>query len=520
VTALTTKAGQVTLPPPPPRRGGRVSRRRFLQAAAGAALMTPPTLAAAAAGRSAGRRPNFIFILTDDQGWHDAAAFGHPYLKTPNLDRLAKQSARFTQFYTASPVCSPSRCGFMTSHYPARHQIHGHFATEAMNRLRHMPDFLDPSAPFLPRQLKDVGYRTGHFGKWHLGSGPDAPTPAAYGIDAHRITVSDAADEDDPPNAYDRSDDDWPAHLTRWIVDDAIAFLREHRDQPFYLNVWSLIPHAPLRPTAEQLAVYDGLDPRADDPAFGRWMRDYLAGAEDLTSQMKTYCAAMTDLDTQVGRLLDELNRLRLADDTVVVFSADNGPEDYRIKNAANAGVGSTGPLRARKRSVYEGGVRTPLLVRWPGRVEAGRVDEASVIGAVDFLPTVLSLAGVEPPKDLAPDGEDVSDIWLGEPRERRGPLHWEWLYWVWGGDYLSPLLAIREGKWKLLLNPDRSRIELYDIPADPAERHNLADQHPKVVDRLAAAALAWHQTLPPNPDREGWTGPFKAWEKKRAQQP
>jgi len=459
----------------------RITRRRFLNRSALAAGALP--LAALAARTRAGeppiRRPNFLFFLTDDQGWGDARTFGHPYLKTPCLDRLASQSARFTQFYVSSPVCSPSRCTFMTSHYPARHGIHGHFANRKQNLARHMPDWLDPDVPTVTRLLKEAGYVTGHFGKWHLGHNPGAPEPGAYGIDDYRTFVSNGP----------QLDCSAPATLTRRIVDEAVRFLRANRDRPFYLNVWTLLPHAPLKPSPEQLAVYKDLRPSASDPAFGRWMQKYLA-------------AAMTDLDTQLGRLLEELGRLGLADDTVVVFSADNGPEDYRIGNAANAGVGSTGPLRARKRSLYEGGVRTPLLVRWPGRIHAGRVDAESVLAAGDFLPTVCALAGAAVPGDLRPDGEDVGDILLGQPRPRRNAIFWEWLFHIWGDEYISPPLVVRDGRWKLLLTPDRARMELYDIPADPEENSNLAPEHPDVVDRLAEAAVAWQRSLPPYPLR------------------
>jgi N-acetylgalactosamine-6-sulfatase len=211
----------------------------------------------------------------------------------------------------------------------------------------------------------------------------------------------------------------------------------------------------------------------------------------------------LTDLDAQIGRLLQTLDELGLADNTIVFFSSDNGAEDYRIGNAANAGVGNTGPLRARKRSMYEGGIRTFGLVRWPGHVAAGRVDETSVIGGVDWLPTICKLTEVAVPDSVQPDGEDVSDIWLGQSRPRRNPLHWEWLFRVWGDEYQPPMLAIRDGAWKLLVNHDGSRAELYDIPNDCAEEHNVAAAHPDVVQELTAKALAWQKSLPPSAARD-----------------
>jgi N-acetylgalactosamine-6-sulfatase len=252
------------------------------------------------------------------------------------------------------------------------------------------------------------------------------------------------------------------------------------------------------------LKVYEGLAPKSDDPAFGPWMQKYLAAAKDLRSQMQVFCASITDLDEQIGRLMKALDDVGLADDTIVVFSSDNGPEDYRIGNAANAGVGSTGPLRGRKRSLYEGGVRTFGLVRWPGHVASGRVDETSVLSAVDFLPTVCKIAGIALPAGLAADGEDVSDILLGASRPRTKPIMWEWLFPVsGGGEYQPPQLAVRDGNWKLFVNHDGTAAELYDIPNDTSELKNVASDHPDVVARLSKEVLDWQATLPPTPDRK-----------------
>jgi N-acetylgalactosamine-6-sulfatase len=231
-------------------------------------------------------------------------------------------------------------------------------------------------------------------------------------------------------------------------------------------------------------------------------MREYAGRAKDLRSQMRVYAASMADLDAQLGRLFDALRELGQERNTVVFFSSDNGPEDYRIGNAANAGVGSPGPHRARKRSLYEGGVRVPFLVRWPSHVSAGATDDASVIAAVDLLPTISTLAGVKLPAGFRPDGEDASDILLGQSRPRRGPLFWEWRFAVTGGgDYAPPRFAIRDGDWKLFTTADRSRVELYNIPRDPDERQNVAAQHDPIVERLASTVLSWAKTLPPDPD-------------------
>jgi N-acetylgalactosamine-6-sulfatase len=449
---------------------------------------------------AAERKPNVIFILTDDQGWNDAHFAGHPYVKTPNLDKFASQSTWFRQFYVAATVCSPSRTAFMTSHSPARHLVHGHFSTHEQNAARSMPDWLDPKATTLASLLKGAGYATAHFGKWHLGNGPGAPPPTDYGFD-----VSKTVNSNGPQLGDEGKDPYFRAKSTTMIVDETIQFIREHKDGPFYANVWTLLPHAKLNPTPEQLAVYADLTPSANDPGFGRWMQGYLANAKDLKSQMQVFCASLTDLDTQLGRLFAALDEMKLAEDTIIFFSSDNGPEDYRIGNASNGGVGNAGPLRARKRSMYEGGIRTFGLLRWPGHVAAGKRDETSVTGGVDFLPTICKLTGVEVPASVQPDGEDVSDIWLGKPRARAKPLHWEWLFNVQGKDdgYMPPMLAVRDGDWKLFVNHDGTHAELFNIPQDIGEEHDVADANPEVVKTLTGKALAWTQTLPPSPARD-----------------
>ncbi|MEQ1858485.1 MAG: sulfatase-like hydrolase/transferase [Chthoniobacteraceae bacterium] len=462
--------------------------------------------------RAAERRPNVIFILTDDQGWNDARFAGHPYVKTPNLDKFASQGTWLRQFYVAATVCSPSRAAFMTSHAPTRHLVHGHFATHEQNAARSMPDWLDPKATTLPRLLRGAGYATAHFGKWHLGSGPGAPPPGDYGFD-----VTKTVNANGPQLGDEAKEPFFRAKSTELIVDETIAFIRANKDRPFYANVWTLVPHALLKPTPEQLAVYESIAPSANDPAFGPWMKGYLANAKDLKSQMQVFCATLTDLDTQLGRLFAALDELKLADDTIIFFSSDNGAEDYRIGNASNAGVGNTGPLRARKRSMYEGGIRTFGLLRWPGHVPAGKRDETSVTGGVDFLPTICKLAGVTVPATVQPDGEDVSDIWLGKSRPRTKPLHWEWLYRVQGDDYTPPMLATRDGGWKLFVNHDGTHAQLYDIPKDIGEEHDVAAAHPDIVRSLTAKTLAWVKTLPPSKARDEVAASGKPQDRPRA---
>lgn len=439
-------------------------------AAGGAAYAAwgPHRLARAWAADGGSKPPNFVFILADDWGWGDLGCYGHPTIKTPNLDHLAGQGTRFTQYYVNGSVCSPSRAAIMTGHFPARHGIHAHFATHEQNAQRDMPNWLDPEVTTLPDLLKSAGYITGHFGKWHLGAGEGAPEPKEYGLDDYRTFNGNGPGWEGVA--------DWIPRSSELIVDETLRFIGENRARPFFVQAWLKDTHAYLDPTEKQREPY-----------------------KKLGGALEIYYGAATDADRQIGRILAKLDELGLAENTVVVFSSDNGPEDITITNASHSGVGSPGPFRGRKRSLYEGGVRVPLIVRWPGKVPAGRVDNASVVSGVDLLPTFCALAGVPDPESLRPDGEDVSAALLGRPFERRKPLFWEFRSAVVGHVInRSPMLALREGNWKLLMNPDRSRIELYDIPNEPSELNNLADRNPEVVERLAGQLLAWRSELPP----------------------
>jgi N-acetylgalactosamine-6-sulfatase len=443
-----------------------LSRRGFLSSALGAATASGQFF----------RRPNVIHILADDLGWGDLGCYGNRFVSTPNIDKLAKSGTLFTQFYSANPVCSPSRTAWMTGQFPAHHRIHGHLATAELNAQRTMPNYLDPQVAFLPRLVREAGYATAHYGKWHLGSGEDAPPPGAYGLD-HFKTV----DAHDDSWAETQKDPWFRAKSTAMIVDEAIRFIESHKSKQFYANLWTLVPHATLNPTPEQMAPYD----------------KFQAAGVDHKSARQIFYASVTDLDTQVGRLMAKLEELDLVKHTIVVFSSDNGPEEIQIRNAGHSGVGSPGPFRGRKRSLYEGGVRVPLIASWPGRI-AARVNSASVVGAVDFLPTVARVTNAKIPKDWRLDGEEIVDALTGSTRPRRKPLYWEWRFAIAGPQLnQSPSLAIREGDYKFLVNRDGTRPELYNIPKDPMELNNLADRMPDIVKKLQEPLQAWHKTLP-----------------------
>ena len=414
-------------------------------------------------------RPNFVFVLADDWGWGDLGCFGNDLLKTPNLDKLASQGTIFTQFYVNGSVCSPTRAGIMTGRFPARHRIFGHFADHDTNAKRGMPNWLDPNVTTLTDLLKQAGYVTGHFGKWHLGAGKGAPEPKEYGVDDYRVFGGNGPGWNDP---------NFPARSSELIVDESIRFIQANRDKPFFVNVWLKDTHAFLDPTEEQMAAYP-----------------------NLKGAYRIYCSAATNADKQLGGLFAKLDELGLSQNTVVIFTGDNGPEDIRIPNASHSGVGSAGPFRGRKRSLYEGGIRTPFIIRWPGVTPAGKVDNSTVLSGVDMLPTICTLAGIGVPADLRGDGEELSAALKGSPKTRAKALFWEFRFYIYSHTvHRSPMIAVREGDWKLLTNPDRSRIELYNIPKDPTELTNRAEQKPEIAKKLTDKALEWFKTLPEAP--------------------
>jgi N-acetylgalactosamine-6-sulfatase len=445
----------------------------------------------------ANKKPNVIFILTDDQGWGDLASYGHPYVKTPNIDRLAKEGTRFNQFYVNASVCAPSRVAFMSGQFPAKQNVHHIYMTEEFNRKHGVAPYLHPDVPTVGDIMKSKGYTTGHIGKWHLsGRTPQGPDPKELGFDFHKITHSEHIDPD-----YTKK---WRAtkhpvtEASHWIMEDGIKFIEKHKNsgKPFYLNLWTLVPHGPLQPSPEELEVYKKLEANPED--FESWMEEYADRARDFKDQMKIFCAALTSLDEAVGKLLDYLDSEGFAEDTLILFTSDNGPEDYHVGDSTNAGVGSPGITRGRKRSLYEGGIRVPCIVRWPGKVKANKLSNA-VWSAVDLMPTLASItnASLTNPSEL--DGEDVSDIWFGAEREHKKDLFWEWKYEIFGNedDYRPPQLAIRDGQWKLLCNPDGSKAELYKIPNDFAEKNDLALAEPEIASTLKTKLLNWKKSIP-----------------------
>lgn len=426
----------------------------------------------------AAERPNIVFVLTDDMGYSDLNCYGGNFAPTPNIDRLAKEGVRFTHFYDNAPICSPSRAAFITGMFPARWNFTTYLDKRAMNRDCEQADFLTTNAPALARVLKSAGYETAHFGKWHLGGGRDvtnAPPFSAYGYDEHVGTYE--SPEPDP----NITATNWiwsPQDLvkrwdrTRYFVEHALDFLRRHKGQPCYVEIWPDDVHTPWVPNLEREAE-----------APNSW-------------QERDFAEVLTEYDVQMGRLFAGLKALGLETNTLVVFTSDNGP----LPSFNHA---RTGGLRGSKLSLYEGGIRVPFIVRWPGHTAAGRVDEQTVLEAVDLFPTFCAIAHAPLPAGFAFDGEDMTAALDNQPFAPTKAIFWEYgrkskFFNYPGHPYdRSPHLAVREGKWKLLVNADGSRVELYDLDADGNETSNVTDANPELAKRLTDAALTWKRSLP-----------------------
>lgn len=431
---------------------------------------------------SASAQPNIIFIYADDLGFGDLACHGHPRIKTPHLDRMAKEGTDFWSFTVVNPVCSPSRAGIVTGQFPSRWGVHQHFATPEQNVARNMPDWLDPKAPLLPRVMKEAGYKTAHFGKWHLSGGTidGAPLPAAYGYDDAAVWTGPGAHVFDGLN-YEFAKGEGSAHDNQhasWIsvaaTDHALRFMREAKGTPFYLNLWLHETHQIVSATEDDKKIYP-----------------------DVPEPQRTYYAAVSRADRQVGRVLDLLDELGIAKNTLVMFSSDNGPENSHAQPGQNLyhSQGSTGGLRGRKRSLLMGGVNVPFLARWPGVVPAGRVDKETALAAVDVFPTVLAATGVPSPDGYVSDGEDMLTAFKGEKQARTKPVYWWWQGGHSGDDW--PAFAMREGSHILILDKTKQRVELFDVIADRFQTNNLAAAEPDRVKSMTVAIDAWFATLP-----------------------
>jgi arylsulfatase A-like enzyme len=421
-------------------------------------------LALAGPGRAddAKRPPNIVFILADDLGYGDVGCYGQKVVKTPRVDRMAADGLRFTQCYAGSTVCAPSRCALMTGLHTGHCRVRGNAQVP-----------LEPGDRTVAEILKAAGYATGLCGKWGLGETGTTGHPNKKGFDhffgylnqhhAHNYYPDflwKNADKVPVPNVVANNVASKKAvYSPDLITKEALGFIEANKDRPFFLYFAPTLPHA------NNEAKKEGMEVPSDAPY----------SAEAWPQPQKNHAAMITRLDADVGRVLDRLAELKLDGNTVVFFTSDNGP--HREGGADPTFFHSSGPLRGIKRAMTEGGIRVPMVVRWPGRVKPGTSDAA--LAFWDFLPTAAELAGAKAPAGL--DGRSVAPVLLGT-----GPVKpHEFLYWEFheGGSKQ----AVRAGDWKAIRLKVGGPLELYDLAKDPGEKDNVAAQHPDVVAKVEA---------------------------------
>ncbi len=465
-----------------------LNRRNFLKTvglAAGAlAVSQIPLLAATGA-----RKPNIVFILADDMGWSQSGCYGSKYYETPNIDRLAKQGMRFTDAYAACPVCSPTRASIMTGKYPARLHLTDYIPGKEFPSAKYkIPDwqkFLPLEEVTIAEELKVAGYVTASFGKWHLSITKKPPKSEAYnpdkqGFDETIITYK--------PKRNSNPEND--AHNVRKIAERSLKFLEENRDKAFFLFVSHNSIHGPEMERSALVEKYrqkEGSDLPQNNPVLG---------------------AMIETLDNSVGQILQKLDDLNLAENTIVIFYSDNGGLRQTAEQT---------PLRGGKATVYEGGIREPLIVRWPGVVKAGSICHDPVI-SVDFLPTLNEMAGIRQNSSPDIDGMSIVSLLRDARHVKREALYWHYPHYHSSG--IAPSGAVRKGNFKLIEWFDTSvpevkkQFELYNLKDDPGEKNDLSDELPEKVEELSKLLRKWRksvgaQLMTPNPDYD----PAKATE-------
>lgn len=445
---------------------------------------------------SAAAGPNIIMVFIDDMGWSDLSSFGGAEVKTTHLDRLANEGIRFTRFYVNSPLCSPSRVALATGQYPQRWRISSYLDHRARNEARGMAQWLDPAAPVLARQLALAGYATGHFGKWHMGGQRDvgdAPPISAYGFERSltnfeglgpRVLPLCDSNDGKPPKKHDLGSAAlgggpiyWEprSRVTSSFVKETIGFIDGaiKGDRPFYVNVWPDDVHSPFFPAA----------------------------AGPFPTKRFRYLAVLGEMDAQLAPLFDRVrNDPKIRDNTLILCASDNGPEP---------GAGSSLPLRAGKGVLYEGGIRSPLIVWGPGLMHpraAGSTNTTAVLSSIDLNRSVYAITGAPLPEAWKPDGEDVADVLLGKVSQgRRAPLFWRRPPDRPDTDGSpNPDLAMLDGRWKCYMSYNGKVVGLYDVESDCSEGHDVAEQHPGTVAKFLSAMRAWDATLP----RDAGSGP------------
>lgn len=459
------------------------------------ALLLPLALRAAgvSVAAAAETRPNLVFILADDLGWRDTSLYGSTYHETPNIDRLARRGVRFMNAYAANPLCSPTRASILTGLYPGRIGI----TTPAC----HLPEVrLDPgfpkrarvdekavtplsltrlktTYPTLSRTLKEAGYATGHFGKWHLGHEPYSPLEHGFDVDVPHHPGPGPAGSYLAPWKFATSlkfTGQKGEHIEDRMAREAVKFLRDNKDRPFYLNYWAFSVHSPWDAKSELIDKYK----RKRDPQAAQ--------------RNPVYAAMVRSLDDAVGTLLDTLDELKIADRTIVIFFSDNGGVhwlDDRMKQTfgLDAPPTSNAPLRGGKATLYEGGTREPCLVVWPGRVKPDSTTDA-LLSSVDFFPTILEMLDVKRGDGGKCDGVSQVPAILGVGAPRDTAYCYFPHYTPATGNL--PGVWVRRGRWKLIrffcdTAELADRYELYDLENDLGETKNLAERMPEKVTEL-----------------------------------
>ena len=457
---------------------------------------------------AAARQPNILFILADDLGWADTALYGHTkFYRTPNVVRLAKQGVVFNRAYSASPLCSPTRASILSGQNPARIGITSpscHLPTVKLTAS------VRPTAPAdskslicdsatrfstnyvtLAERLKAAGYATGHFGKWHLGPEPYSPLQQGFDVDVPHHPGPGPAGSYVAPwkfKDFDADPGEPNQHIEDRMAKEAVKFLERHKDEPFFLNYWMFSVHAPFDAKKALIEKYRSRVNPKD------------------AQRSPTYAAMVESMDDAVGTLLDTLERLGIADRTAIVFYSDNGGNMYNEVDGTTPT--SNRPLRGGKATMWEGGIRIPAIVKWPGLTHAGTRSDA-MIQSTDFYPTILSLVGLPPTPDHPVDGVNITEALRGGSFDR-GPMFTYFPHQTKVPDFLPPAVSIHRGDWKLIRlfhqgEKGAHAYELHNLRTDTGETNNLAASQPALVKELDALIDGFlantHAVVPgPNP--------------------
>lgn len=454
----------------------------------GAALLSPAAHAAS--------KPNIIFILADDLGYTDLGCYGSKYYESPNIDRMALEGLRFTAGYTAGPNCQPTRAALLTGQYMPRTGVYTVGSIDRFNwqsrPLRPVDNVarLSLEKVTLADSLKKAGYVTGMFGKWHLGN--DGPHhPGKRGFDEAIESSGVHFDfKTDPKVEYPKG-----TYLADFLTDKAVDFIRRHKDKPFFLYLPHFAVHGPIQAKAELIERF-----RDKEPVGGH--RD------------PTYAAMIQSVDESVGRILGLLDELKLAENTLVIFSSDNGGVGGYVRAGIkkDEGITDNAPLRGGKGMLYEGGIRVPYIARWPGEIPKGTTSEQPIT-SVDLYPTLLEVAGAAPPEKHPLDGESYLKVLTsgGKSALKREAVYWHFPGYLGagqGGWRTLPVGVIRAGDWKLMEFFEDNRLELYNLREDIGETKNLAAKHPERTRELHRQLLAWRTEIKaPMPGKNTETG-------------